>query len=90
MQVGGQLCELRASALLLTLLLFATDLAIVFIEVSAHLVILGLHVLEVLLARVEVMLPPPRVVATVELLNNGRHLSVVGHLPGPIYSLLGV
>ena len=56
MQVGGQLCELCASALLLTLLLFATDLAIVFIEVSAHLVILGLHVLKVLLARVKVIL----------------------------------
>ena len=65
MQVRCKLCEFCACTLLLTLLFVSADLAIVFIEVSAHLVILGLNVLEVLLACVEVMFPASRVVTSV-------------------------
>ena len=58
MQIAGQLCELGASALLLPLLLVACNVAIVIVEVAAHFLVLGLDVLKVLLACVEVMLPP--------------------------------
>ena len=65
MQIRGQLGELGACALLLTLLLLPSDLAVVVIKVAANLLILRLHVLEILLARVKVMLPASRIVPTI-------------------------
>ena len=65
MQVRGKLGKLGASALFLSLLLFSCDITIVVIKVAAHFLILRLHVLKVLLARVEVMLPASRIVPTV-------------------------
>lgn len=50
------------------------------VEIAAHLIVLGLHVLQVLLASVEIMLPAATVVPTVEFLNDGGHLGVVSHL----------
>jgi len=87
MQVAGELCELGPSTLLLTFLLFLTDLSIVFIKVASHLLVLRLHVLQVLLARIEIVLPTTTVVSTVEFLNNGCHLGIVGHLSLAIASL---
>ena len=67
MQVAGQLCELGTSALFLAFLFVACDVAIVVIEIAAHLFVLRLDVLEVLLARIEVMLPSPRIVSAVAI-----------------------
>lgn len=67
MQVAGELCELGPSTLLLTFLLFLTDLSIVFIKVASHLLVLRLHVLQVLLARIEIVLPTTTVVSTVAI-----------------------
>ena len=65
MQVRGQLGKLGASTLFLSLLLIPCDITIVVVKVAAHFFILRLHVLKVLLARVEVMLPTSRIVPTV-------------------------
>ena len=65
MQVRGKLGKLGASALFLSLLLISCDITIVVVKVAAHFLILRLHVLKVLLARVEVMLPASRIVPTV-------------------------
>ena len=72
MQVRGQLGKLGASTLFLSLLLFSRDVPIVVIQVAAHFFILCLHVLEVLLARVEVMLPASRIVPTVAKVQKGH------------------
>ena len=65
MQIRGQLGKLGASTLFLSLLLIPCDITIVVVKVAAHFFILRLHVLKVLLARVEVMLPTSRIVPTV-------------------------
>ena len=67
MQVAGKLRKLGPSTLLLTFLLFLTNLAIVFIQVASHLLVLRLHILQVLLARVEIVLPTATVVSTVAI-----------------------
>lgn len=46
-------------------LLLAGDLAVVLVEVAAHLFVLGLDVLEVLFAGVEIVLPPARVIPAI-------------------------
>ena len=46
-------------------LLLASDLAVVLVEVAAHLFVLGLDVLEVLFAGVEIVLPPARVIPAI-------------------------
>ena len=71
MQIRGQLGKLGACALFLSLLLVACDLPIVVVQVAAHLFILRLHILEVLLARIEVMLPASRIVSAVAKVQKG-------------------
>lgn len=88
MQVGGELGELRPCALFLTLLLFSSDLSVVIVKVATNLLILGLHVLQVLLASIEIVLPSSAVVSTVEFLDYSCHLCVVGHLASLIPTLI--
>jgi len=80
MQIGCKLGKFGPRTLFLALLLFASDLAVVFVKVAAYLLVLCLNVLEVLLASVEVVLPPAAVVTAVEFLDYSCHLCVVGHL----------
>lgn len=64
-QVGRQLGELGARALLLPFLFVLGYLLVVLVQVAPHLLVLRLHVLQVLLARVEVVLVLPAVEAPV-------------------------
>ena len=65
MQVGSQLGELGSCALFLALLLLSPDLAVMVVKVAANFFVLGLHVLQVLLASVEVVLPSAAVVTAI-------------------------
>ena len=65
MQVAGELRELRPGALLLPLLLLLGNASVVFVEVAAHFLVFRLHVLQVLLAGVEIVLPAARIIPTV-------------------------
>ena len=67
MQVAGELGELCPGALLLPLLLLLGNATVVFVEVAAHFLIFSLHVLQVLLAGVEVVLPASRIVSAVAI-----------------------
>ena len=87
MQVAGKLGELGSSTLLLTLLLFLANLAIVIVQVTSHLLVLRLNVLQVLFASVEVMLPSTAVVATVAAHNKIKASD--SHNPSPLSVLLG-
>ena len=65
MQVGSQLCKFGPCALFLALLLLSPDLAVVVVKVAAHFLVLSLHVLQVLLASVEVVFPSAAVVTAI-------------------------
>lgn len=65
MQIAGQLCELLACVLLLVLLFLLSDLLVVIVEIATNFVVLGLDVLQVLLASVKIVFPSSHVVATV-------------------------
>ena len=76
MQVGGKLGELRPCTLFLALLLFSSDLSVVIVKVATNLLILGLHVLQVLLASIEIVLPSSAVVSTVAIQKTQEDVSV--------------
>ena len=65
MQIAGQLCELLACVLLLVLLFLLSDLLVVIVEIATNFVVLGLDVLQVLLASVKIVFPSSHIVATV-------------------------
>lgn len=64
-KVAGQLGELGPCALLLPFLLVLADLLIVFVQVPPYFFVLRLHVLQILLTRVEVVLPTSDIVPSV-------------------------
>ena len=90
MKVAGELGELCPGALFLPLLLLLGNATVVFVEVAAHFLVLRLHVLQVLFARVEVVFPPPAVVSTVAAnkqknsVNDEVSLSLSLSLPGSV------
>jgi hypothetical protein len=67
MKIASKLCKLGASALLLAFLLVLADVLVVIVEVTPDLLVFLLHVLKILLASVEVVLPTTHVVATVAI-----------------------
>ena len=75
MQIRGELGKLGASALLLPLLFFLRDLSVMVVQVAAHLIILGLHILQVLLARVEVVLPTAAIVTAIAINRKSNQMS---------------
>ena len=76
MQVRRQFGELCPRTLLLPLLLILPDLAVVGVQVAANLVVLGLNILQVLLAGVEIVLPTTTVVPTIAVQMTGKEPSL--------------
>jgi len=70
MKIAGKLCKLGARALLLAFLLVLANILVVIVEVTSNLLVFLLHVLKILLASIEVVLPTTHVVATVA---NSKH-----------------
>jgi hypothetical protein len=67
MKIACKLCKFGASALLLAFLLVLADVLVVIVEVTSDLLVFLLHVLKILLASVEVVLPTTHVVATIAI-----------------------
>lgn len=67
MKVAGKLSELCARRLLLPLLLLDVHLALVFLKLLAHLLVLVLYVAQIGLACIEVMLILPAVITSITI-----------------------
>mgnify|MGYP007043471212 CR=1 FL=1 len=64
-QIAGQLSKFSPRALLLPLRLLLLDLLVVLVQLASNLVIFRLHVLQILLARIEIVLILARVESAV-------------------------